>query len=161
LYVWGSDGIYQCDGVGAMKNVGDKIRPVFYNRDNTSDVCAGVFEDHVMFSSVSGGSYEIHDVAPAGGIVKHSLPGSQDEVSSFTRKDTPLYAAIADGDDLFTMFTGTGSAMGKDDATGYSAGWYTPWFLPNSGMLARLQRALVQGVIGSSATLFFNLFKDW
>jgi hypothetical protein len=85
---------------------------------------------------------------------------TQDEFSSFTSKDGMLHAAVLEGDNLFSMFTGTAANMGKDAATGYTAAWVTPWLLPNSGMLAQLQRARVQGSNGNNLTLNIDLYKD-
>ncbi len=163
LYTWGADGIYAADGIGPLKNVGDKLQPLF--SDATTDgttICAGVYRERVVFAGIIANSNKLIEYHPAQGwAVRHYLAStSQDGLSSLARKDATLYGAISDGDDLFSMFTAT---PGADDGTFYSAEWQTPWLLPNSGMLARLQRLRVQGRTdtGSSAVVNVALLKGW
>lgn len=167
LYAWGADGLYECDGVGGMRNVGDKLRPVYF--DSATDlatVCGGVFQDRVVFAGLFGFpsvgavqcAVEYHP--GRGWICRHTFQSSGKAVSSFANKEATLYGAIADGDDLFSMFTTTPAL---DDGSLSTASWFTPWLLPNSGMLARLARLRVQGLIatGSSTDLNLLVYKDW
>lgn len=170
LYVWGADGMYECDGVGALRNVGDKIRPVYLSPDtDDASIVAGIFEDKVIFAGSMSGAGELEpfpflEFSPSRGwIVQHKLAGgSGNPVSSMSTQDGVLYGAMYGStvDDLYSMFTDT---PGEDPIDTYNGDWDTPWLLPNSGMLARLQRVRVQGLLaqGSSNTAAVALLKDW
>lgn len=169
LFTWAADGIYECDGVGPADNVGDKLRPIYGDAStDTTTICGGVFEDHVIFAgtfgatSFAGVSGQIIDYSPSlRAAVLHTFAStSQNELTSFASKEAVLYAAIVDGDDLFSMFTAT---PGADDGSNFTAGWKTPWLLPNSGQLARLHRLRLQGLVatGFSGTMNVEVDKDW
>jgi len=160
LYSWGADGMYACDGVGALENVGDKLQP--YYRDSTTDgatICGGAFNDHVVFAGTIQGIDRVIEYDPGNRwAVLHLIRSAQDKLTSFSSKDGVLYAAAADGDDLLRMFTET---AGLDDSVAQDGYWLTPWFLPNSGMLSRLHRARFQGLSTGVGMLTVTVFKDW
>lgn len=166
LWVWAPGGIFECDSVGALQNVGDKLRPIYQSAvTDQASIIAGISEDHVMFAGVLGatafsGANQIIDYAPTlRGAVLHTFANSsQDEPTSFANKDGVLYAALKDNDALFSMFT---AAPGVDDVTGFTAGWRHPWLLPNGGGLARLQRLIVQGYLQTLRTQSITVKKDW
>lgn len=163
LYAWGADGMYECDGIGPMKNVGEKILPVYSDANTvTATVVAGVHKGRVFFSGQLPSSYLMYEFDPRHGWIMRHVMGSaaQDKITSFTVKDGVLYAGIADGDDFFRMFT---ESPGADDGTQILGTWTSPWFLPNSGMLARLQQVLFQGLTGQGTTtaVLVSIFRNW
>lgn len=167
LYAWGVDALYECDGVGRLKNVADKLRPLFTGMPIVAQalVVGGVYQDRLLFggttiSPVSQNNLVEIDPRIGWGMEHAFASVSQNNLSSLASQTGTLYGAIIDGDNLFSMFTAT---AGADDGTVFQSQWLTPWMLPNSGMLARLSRLRVQGLIqsGSSAVLELSLRKGW
>lgn len=163
LYTWAADGMYECDGVGALKNVGDKLRPIYVDASTAANtIVAGIHQDRAVFAGTLQGLQRLIEFDPdAGWSMRHRLASaSQDLLTSFAHKDGTLYGAIADGDDLFRMFTET---PGADDGTLHGGDWLSCWLLPNAGMLARLHRLRVQGLlgVGTSTTLDLRVYKNW
>jgi hypothetical protein len=158
VYTWGADGIYSWDGIGPGKNVGDRIRPVYFLGDLAGLVSAEAFEDRIVFAINFGQApgpdlYELH--AEQGWIVKHTL-ASNEQVTSLATKGMKLYAST--GASMYEMFTGT---PGSDNSVNYTSNYRTPPL--NLGKLHRLQRARVYGKSASSATSTKELrtYKDW
>lgn len=156
LYTWGAASIYECDGVGPLVNVGDKLRPWFIdaNTDQTT-ICGGAFNDNVIFAGTVAGPQRVVEFSPRNRwAVPHLLPSGNEGLSSFSAKEATLYGAASGLNDLYTMFTATPA----DDAE-----WNTPWFLPNSGMMSRLHRLRVQGLsaITGGTRPVVSVYKDW
>lgn len=168
IYTWASTGIYEADGIGSLRPIGDKLRPVFGDSNtDTSLICAGVTGDAVIFFTAAtanpfvGGDLLWHS-PQLGAFVPHPLPSNtQNNITSMAAKGGTLYAAVADGDDLFSLYTAVGASTSKDDATAFTAVWTTPWLLPNSGQLARLQTLTVQGIGGSNVGAEVIVRRDW
>src|SRR6185503_1099389 len=149
---WGPDGVYSTEGIGRASNVGDKIQPV-YTHDDTlpATVVAGVYRDRPQFAIqnsyfplVTDGTPLLYDFWPERDSVVPVLMATtnQGQISSLAMKDGVLYAALQAEDDLFRMFT---EQAGLDGASEYASTSKTPWLLPDSGQLSRLQQILVQG----------------
>lgn len=164
-YSWSTNGMYSWDGTGPGRSVGDKIR-TYYDPANVdwTTVAAGTYQQKVYFYAVLfAGAKIIEYDTQQGWLMRHVLAVSTGNVSTFTVKDEVLYGAIYNIDKGYTMFTAT---AGQDESTLFSSSfnsWRTPWLQPNSGMLARLQRVVVQGLIGSlsGATLDMKVYKGW
>lgn len=170
LYTWGADGLYEWDGVGPGRNVGDKVRPYFTTPTLPDEPpIGGVVDGKVVycfaddFGTVRDDLLEFHP--KAGWLMYHKLASTtKDQIGSFVSKDNALYAAISDGDVIFRMFTET---AGADDGT--VAGFLgrntyrTPWLRPNGGKLARIIRAQVEGLLvtGGTNVLTLKVYTDW
>jgi hypothetical protein len=175
-YTWGTNGIYAWDGVGKGINVADKIRPRFIDNTATAaalaKVCAGVQRDRIVFAyplnaAVNNRIVEMRASDPtrsdelpgSAWIMEHTLAQSgEDEIVSFSAKETALYAALTDGDVLYSMFD---ASPGADDGTNFTANYKTPPL--TLGLLARLQRARVYGKADAAGTSTKELrtYKDW
>lgn len=165
LFAWGPIGLYECDGIGRLRNVGDKLRPLYSTVSQTStiSVFGGVFGQRLLWSVFTAAERTLYEFNPVDGwLVQHQLGGSAPILSSFAAKDNNLYAAASSTDKVLLMFD-SAAAIGTDDGSLAAANWVTPWFLPNSGMLSRLHRMRVQGRIteGTSSTLSVDIRKDW
>lgn len=167
LYSWAADGLYEFDGIGPGRNVGDKARPLFATdaaiAGGTPFIAGGRLEDRVLFaypSSQGGNNDRLLEYSPDHGwLMKHELAAAgQNEVSSFTSKENTLYAAVTDGDDLFKMFTET---PGADDGTNFTSNIKIAPI--NRGRLHRLQRVRVYGKAASAGTNTKELrtYLDW
>lgn len=171
LFVVGPEGFYECDGSGVMSSVGDKLRPL-WPAVATAIPCAFPLGDTVIVTTeISQATGNILQFYPRlGAFVNHQLPNAAaDQPTSICSADgssafgSPgaVIMAIADADKIFSVFTEQASGMGKDDATGYAASWLTPWLLPNSGQLARVNLAMLQGLAGLNTVVSVDVFKDW
>jgi hypothetical protein len=168
LYTWGADGLYEWDGVGSGKNVGDKARSLFA-RDaalvgGVPALCAGLVEDRLLFAypSAAGGNNDLlleYDPAHTW-LMKHALPlFSANEVSSFARKGADLYMAVRDADVIFKVFS---VLPGHDDATNVISSYRTGWLELAGGRLARIIHAQIEGYVESGQTSFkMRVYKDW
>lgn len=160
LYVWAADGLYACDGVGPLENVGDKLSPWYISSLTTpATIIGGQFEDRVFFYGTIFGIPRIVEYEPEHGyLLYHLLPSSNDDIGSFARKGYVLYAASTDGSNLFEIFT---TQDDGDFGASIDAYWESAWLMPSSGMLARLDRVRVQGVVGSPGTVALVINRDW
>jgi hypothetical protein len=176
LYSWGVDALYEFDGIGPGRNVGDKARPLFVPTarfgppgqlpiDPSGPPVLGLSGDSVIgaFSSDYGAVRDaLLEFNPAQGwIMRHALASSSaDAISSFATKDNTLYAAVNDGDVILKMFTET---PGADNGVVPVTRFKTPWLQLNHGGLARLQRARIQGLVGTGTgtSLDFAVYRDW
>lgn len=169
LYVWGADGLYESDGIGSLKNVGDKVRPLFATDPaligGVPALCGGQIEDRLLFAyphSAGGNNDRLLEYDPTHGwLMRHQLAStSKDEITSFARKEGDLYAACMDGDIMLKVFS---EIAGADDGTLFSNNFRTPWLQPGRGKIARIIRAQVEGltVTGGTTTLTMNVYTDW
>lgn len=172
LYTWGHDGLYEWDGVGPGRNVGDKARPSFVTAaalvGGVPLLCGGQLEDRLLFAfpiSLSGTNDKLLEFDPIHGwLMRHALMFTGSSVCSFARKDTTLYAAAPDvnGNVIFPVFDTT---PGSDNGTGPTAGnlYRTPWIHPAKGRLARIVRAQIEGLLVTAGTntLTLNVYTDW
>lgn len=175
LYTWGADSLYEWDGVGPGKRVGDKARPLFATDaalvGGVPALCGGVVEDRVLFAypSSGGGTNDLLlEFDPGHGwLMKHSLASSsKNEISSFASKEAALYGAVRDGDVMFQMFAATFS--GTDDVDIQApASYRTRWLDVDAGKLYRIIRAQLAafltyggGAHSTGATLVLRVYKD-
>jgi len=166
LYSWGADAFYEWDGIGAGRNVGDKCRSLFVTPALASGPpILGVSGDSIIgafaadYGTVRDDLLEFNPAQKW--IMRHSLASTtSDQISSFATKDNTLYAASEDGNVVLKMFTET---PGSDDGVVPFTRYTTPWLQPTNGALARLQRARIQGLVGTgtSTALNFEVYKDW
>jgi hypothetical protein len=176
-YTWGHDSIYAWDGVSRGVSVADKIRPRFF--DNTATeftfgfVRAGAFEDRAVFAFPYNDIYNnrllelfpgprntIEQLPSASWIMEHQLAQSgEDAITWLAQKGNKLYAAIADGEVMYSLFDPT--AIGQDDGTSYTAHFKTTHL--TLGKLARLQRCRVYGTALAAGTNTKELrtYKGW
>lgn len=171
LFTWGRDSLYEWDGIGAGRKVGDKCRPLFATdaavlsqtsagaATSDSPLCGGLVEDRVLYaypSAVSGANDRLLEYDPAHGwLMKHRLASSE-TVSSFARKGSDLFAAVMSGDVIYKVFSET---PGSDNAVLYANStciYSTPWLQPIGGKRCRVRRALITGLLGNGATNVLN-----
>lgn len=163
IYTWAPDGLYEWDGIGSGRLVGDKGRDLFLEISGTDTPAGGQFSDRVIFafpSSPGGANSNVLEYDPAHRwLMYHSFPTSG--FSSFARQDADTYGAYYQADKLLRMFAAT---PGNDDGVNYSNGVYsTPWIQPNGGKLVRIRRIAVEGALEGSGsnTLTLKVFQDW
>jgi hypothetical protein len=167
LYTWGADSLYEWDGIGPGRRIGDKARPLFDDAALSGVIpglCGGPFEDGTLFaypSSGGGANDRLLEYDPQHGwLMKHQLAGStKTQVSSLASKDGDTYAAIKNGDVIFKF---NGATAGADDGVLFTNNYRTAWFEPYGGKLCRIQRAIVEGLLvnGGTNTLTMKVYKD-
>lgn len=178
VYTWGADGIYEWDGVGPGKPVGDRVRPNIVAAlpagENPSQsqpsIVGGVANDRIVFAYPSAPT---SGIPPANdrllefdpeteSVMFHELAASnQNSVSSLANQGSTLYGAIADGDDIFQMFS---ASPGEDDSVTFTGSYRTPWLQPEGGRMARLSVLRIQGLVASAAAstvLTLKVYKDF
>lgn len=160
-YTWASNGLFRCDGNGPLVNVGDKIQPR-YSVQGAKIVGAGRLGRRLLFGwSEDGAVIEgLIEYSPDDGwLLMHRSTNIALHGRTFVEKDAELYAA--GGDNLYKLLAG--GTAGSDEGTRQDADWLTPWFQPGSGMLSRLHRLRVQGLLanGGTTTLKLRVMKDW
>lgn len=166
LYTWGADNLYEWDGVGAGKPIGDKARDTFATDPaivaGVPNMAAGVIEDRLLFTfpfSAGATNLGIMEVDPRRKwLMRHQLASSY--VSSFGRRKGLTLAAIPGRDAVHQVF---GNEPGTDEGTAYG-GWYsTPWIDVAGGRYGRLQRLHIEGLLEQSMSnsLVVTTYKDW
>lgn len=176
VYTWGVDGIYAWDGFGRGVRVSDKILPRFLS--NTASeaalekVTGGVLDDRIVFAypfnanannriieMLASQAAKSDELPASAWIMEHTLAQTgEDEIVSFANKGSALYAAMTDGDVMYSMFDGT---PGADDGTNFISNYKTPTF--GLGRISRLQRLRVYGGAAAAGTNTKELrtYKDW
>lgn len=160
LYVWAAEGVYECDGVSPLENVGDRLRPWYVSSlTDPATIVAATYQDRVLFNGTILGIGRTVELNPDAGWAVPHIIGNSVLLSGFTKKGSVVYAAAPAGDDLLSIFTETGQG---DDSANQDIYWQSAWLLPTSGMFARLNRIDVHGLITDvNKSTVVLAQKDW
>jgi hypothetical protein len=167
IYAWGSKAICEFDGVGRGRSISDKVNPIFDIVGTIGGLpLAGTWLGRAYFAYPTGadGPHHILEYDPEHQwLMRHQVPGDNDPIAAFSRgSGDDLKFARQQSDLVYTFFNLT---PGEDNSVSYASisNFRTPWLQLNGGGLARLQRARVQGLVGTgtTTTLDLKVYKDW
>lgn len=142
------NGIYETDGVTALKDISDKIRPLFdVNQINTAKMdlaAAGAYRKHAYFSLPKAGA-TVNNLMLDYDPISTSFTFNSNAASCYAHDFNPTVNRLLMGSptvngQLYQMLTG-----GTDDGTSISSVVQTRFTELNSGMQSILNRARVNG----------------
>jgi len=171
-YGWGTDSIYSWDGVGAGKEIGDKVTPLFecvtgdpelyYDNVSVAAYNGRVFFAYPQLGQTSAGAAQsltdLLELEPlSGAIMVHRL-ASDEQFAALVAKGRRLFSALSSSANLYELFSGT---PGADNSVNYTSYYKTPPL--NLGKLHQLQRVRVYGKAHAAGTSTKQLrtYKDW